>query len=278
MPISENKIMPIYRRIKDYDLTLANRIVQKYPTGFIGAIIEGERGYGKSSYALKVMAQVYQILEGLDETSSWNRAIDNMIFSMDAIIKLINYNIENDVVSPAFCLDDATVHFSSYKFFTNLYEVILIHGMFDTIRTACTGLLLTCPKRDLLLAALRNYDDYKIEIYMDRDWERIARGYKMKTSPIGQRRTYKNFEDNYSCYLPDWVFEKYMAKRKFYLKQTNEELQRILGSKEEKKKIKTVQEQIQKITLQKKVEKINKTMVMTGLMDDVNSEPKENIE
>lgn len=256
--MGENE-MPIYRKIQDFNLTLSRRILQKYPTGFIGAIIEGERGYGKSSYALKVMAQVYQNIEGLDETTAWNRAIDNMVFSMDDIIQKINGNIETDHVSPAICLDDATVHFSSYKFFTNLYEVILVHGMFDTIRTACTGLLLTCPKRDLLLAALRNYDDYKIEIIMNDGWQRIARGYKMKTSPIGQRRVYKNYEDEYSCYLPNWVFEKYMEKRKFYLKQTNEELQRILGSKEERKKIRDVQKKLQKINLQKKIDKIKGT-------------------
>lgn len=248
--------MPVYREIKDYSLTLSLRILQKYPMGFIGAIIEGERGYGKSTYALKVMAQVYKTLQGCSDEEAWNIAIDNMIFSMDELIKKINHNINTDTVTPALCLDDATVHFSSYKFFTNLYEVILIHGMFDTIRTACTGLILTCPKRDLLLAALRNYDDYKIEIYMDHDWERIARGYKLKTTPIGQKRTYKNFEDNYSCYLPDWVFTKYMEKRKFYLKQTNDELQKILSSKDEKKKVREIKEKITKVTLGKKIEKM----------------------
>ena len=257
--------MPTYRNINDYKLTLAYRIMKKYPTGFISAIIEGERGYGKSAYALKVMAQVYKNLEGLDDETAWKRAIDCMIFSMDDLIKNINNNITNDIVTPTWCLDDATVHFSSYKFFTNLYEVILIHGMFDTIRTACTGLLLTCPKRNLLLAALRNYDDFKIEIIMDRDWERIARGYKIKTSPVGQKRIYKNFEDNYSCYLPDWVFEIYMEKRKFYLKQTNEELQKILNDKEKRKKIRNVQNQLQEVNLQKKIEKVKQTMTINEM-------------
>jgi hypothetical protein len=264
--------MPTYRTINEYKLTLAYRILQLYPSGFIGAIIEGERGYGKSSYAMKVMAQVYKTLEGLTDEDAWERSIDNMIFSMDDLIKVINHNIEHDIVTPTFCLDDATVHFSSYKFFTNLYEVILIHGMFDTIRTACTGLLLTCPKRDLLLAALRNYDDFKIEIYKNDGWQRIARGYKMKTTPIGQRRTYKNFEDMYSCYLPDWVFEKYMTKRKFYLKQTNDELQKILNNKDEKKKISVVQGQLQKITLQRKVDKIKKSLGLPEV-DNIENSP-----
>jgi hypothetical protein len=245
--------------------------MQKHPLGFISAIIEGERGYGKSAYALKVMAQVYKNLEGLDDDTAWKRAIDNMIFSMDDLIKNINYNIVNDIVTPAWCLDDATVHFSSYKFFTNLYEVILIHGMFDTIRTACTGLLLTCPKRNMLLAALRNYDDFKIEIIMNDGWERIARGYKIKTSPVGQKRIYKNFEDNYSCYIPDDVFKIYMEKRTFYLKQTNEELQKILGNKEKRKNIRKVQDQLHEINLQRKMDKVKETIAMVEI-DDIGGE------
>jgi len=270
--------MPInsYRTIEDYKLTLAYRITKKHPNGFLGAIIEGERGYGKSSYALKVMAQVYQNLEGLDDEGSWNRAIDNMIFSMEDMTKRITGNIDNDIVTPVWCLDDATVHFSSYKFFTNLFEVILIHGLFDTIRTACTGLLMTCPKRDLLLAALRNYDDFKIEIYMNDGWQRIARGYKIKTTPIGQRRIYKDFEDCYSCYLPDWVYDKYMEKRKFYLKQTNTELQNILGNKEERKKIRVVQEKVQRFNLKQKIEKIQKQMIDSEGGVDADSSEEDN--
>jgi hypothetical protein len=248
--------MPIYKTLDDYKLILANKIVSKYRIGFIGAIIEGERGYGKSTYALKVMAQVYHNLLHMEDEEAWNHSLDMMLFSMNDVIKFIDYNINHDVVTPVWCLDDATVHFCSYKFFTNLYEVILVHGMFDTIRTVCSSLLLTCPKRDLLLSSLRNYDDYKIEIVMDRDWERIARGYKIKTSPLGQRRIYKNYEDRYSCYIPDWIYDKYMAKRNYYLKQVNSELQEILKNKAKMAKIREVQTQIQQIGIKDKIKKI----------------------
>jgi hypothetical protein len=253
--------MPIYRTIDDSHLTLSKRIIDRYPSGFVGAIIEGERGYGKSSYALKVMAEVYYRIFKITETEAWEESLNHMLFSMDDAINFVNKNIETGDVSPVWCLDDATVHFCSYKFFTNLYEVILIHGMFDTIRTVCTGLLLTCPKRDMLLSALRNYDDYKIEIIMDYEWQRIARGYKQKTTPIGQKRTYKNFEDNYSCYLPNWVYDKYMIKRNFYLKQVNTELQDILKNKDKRLKIKDVKQKLMEVGLKKQIEKMQRNMV-----------------
>lgn len=224
-------------KILDFDLVLANRIIKYYPKGFLSGIIEGERGYGKSMYAMKVMAQVYYVLDECSEEDAWNKALGHMLFSIEDTIAFIDKNINENYVVPVWTLDDATVHFCSYKFFTNLYEVILLHGMFDTIRTVCTGLLMTCPSRHLLLAALRNYDDFKIEIVKNVGWERIARGYKIKTTPVGQKRVYKNYEDNYSCYIPDWIFKKYTEKRNYYLKQVNDEMQQILKDKMQNKRI-----------------------------------------
>src|SRR4030043_2168067 len=116
--------MPIYKNIVDSHLTLAKRIIDRYPNGFIGAIIEGERGYGKSAYAIKAMAEVFYRLYNMEEEAAWEEAIKHMLFSMDDAIKFVNDNIQSGKVSPVWCLDDATVHFCSYKFFTNLYEVI----------------------------------------------------------------------------------------------------------------------------------------------------------
>lgn len=236
--------MPInnVKKVEGFNLWLANIIVKIHPFGFLGAIIEGERGYGKSMYALKVMAQIHYKMNDITETEAWEMALNSMIFTMEDVINLIDNNIKNDIVSPVVCVDDATVHFCSYKYFTNLYEVILLHGMFDTIRTSVTGLLLTCPSRRLLLAALRNYDDYTIQINKDRTtkgingYSRIARGIKWFTIPDGRKRFRKTFEDHYSCYVPNWIYEKYMVKRKHYLETINNDMQELIAEKLHKKK------------------------------------------
>jgi len=59
-----------------------------------------------------------------------------------------------------------------------------------------------------------------------------------------------------------------MEKRKFYLKQTNDELQKILANKDERKKVKVIQDQIQKINLQRKVEKIKKMIGEQQIPDE----------
>jgi len=229
VPISKTE-----NEVANFDLRLAETIISCHPDGFIGAIIEGERGYGKSMYALKVMAQVYLNLENLDENDAWQKALDSMLFSMADVIKNISSNIHNDVVTPVWCLDDATVHFCSYKFFTHLHEVILVHGLFDTLRTAVSGLLLTCPKRSLLLKALRNYDDFTIQISKlpgGNGYRRVAKGVKWYSLPSGKRRFKKLFEDHYNCYVPDWIYAKYMAKRKYYLETINLEMENLIREK-----------------------------------------------
>jgi hypothetical protein len=148
--------------------------------------------------------------------------------------------------------------------------------MFDTIRTVCTGLLLTCPKREMLLSALRNYDDFKIEIIMHHDYERIARGYKIKTSPMGQKRIYKNYEDNFSCYLPDWVYDKYMLKRNYYLDQVNNELQEIMKNKTKNIKIKDIKSKLMEVGLKKQIEKMQRTAMIEGAGEVADSSEEDN--
>lgn len=230
--------------LKDWNSGTSHRIIRRHPNGFIGYQIQGERGRGKSMYAYKVMAKVYQDLYELDEYDAYKMALKNMIFSPKDLIDLIEHNIDADEITPVICLDDATVHFNSYKFFVDLHEVILLKGLFDTIRTAVTGLLMTCPNRKQLLSFLRAYDDYKIEIKTapgGDSYDRLARCYHFMWYP--DERKYKvvvPFQDKYSVYVPgskndhDTPYGAYMEKRKTYLSQINSKMKRIMEEKEKR--------------------------------------------
>ena len=217
------------KKIKDYDLRIATFILRQHPHGFVGAIIEGERGYGKSMYALKTLAQIYLMMDGLSEDETWEKALSCMLFTMEDFTGMIDWNIKHDYITPACCLDDATVHFGSLKYFTNLYEVMQVYAMIATVRAAVTGLLITCPRRSLLLKGLREYDDFTVQINKDREpQDRVARGIKWFTIPDGRRRYRKMYEDHYSVMIPNWVYEEYTQKRKKYLQDVNTEIQEIL--------------------------------------------------
>lgn len=229
--------------LEDWNSGTVNKILRRHPNGFAGFVVVGERGMGKSTYAYKVMAKIYQQVEGLDEFAAYRKALNHIIFQPIDLINLIENNIHKDYITPVICLDDATVHFNSYKFFIDLHEVILLKGMFDTIRTAITGLIMTCPTRRNLLKFLKDYDDYKIQIMHDssnsanRKWDRLARCYRFNYYPDDCKyRVWVDYQDHYSCYIPKEPYEWYITKRKKYLELINSKMKEIMELKRKKKK------------------------------------------
>lgn len=213
--------------IKDWDLKLGNKIISTLEyNGFLSAITKGERSYGKSTYNIKNMAYVYYKVNGYtNEDDAWNEALRNIIFSPDDLLEKVDYNIRQDYISPVITIDDASVHFSSHLFFINVYESSLMNATFDTIRTITHGLLINCPSKKRLMSGLRHYDDYDIIIYKEPSpYERKAIAIKWYSLPDGHRKFRKEFEDYFSCYLPNWVYDEYMIRRKKYLKDISNDL------------------------------------------------------
>jgi len=229
------------KNLKDWNSGTVNKILRRHPNGFAGFVVVGERGMGKSTYAYKVMAKIYQLVDELDEYDAYRKALDHIIFQPKDLINLIEHNISKDFITPVICLDDATVHFNSYKFFVDLHEVILLKGMFDTIRTAITGLIMTCPTGRNLLKFLKDYDDYKIQVMLDPDngnsWNRLARCYRFNYYPDDRKyRVWVDYQDHYSCYIPNEPYGWYISKRKKYLEMINTKMKELIKVKEKMKK------------------------------------------
>lgn len=197
---------------------LGNRITKEHPHGFRSAIVEGRQGIGKSAYCIKVMKQVYQTLYDCDDKTAYRYALQHLMFSMDDIILYLAKAKEKDEMIPCLTWDDAGVHGSNIKWFKDKNDVDLIKALLETIRTRCSGLLINCTGREGLLTVIRNQRGYIVEISKAREgrYNRIAKGYNMFRLPSGMKRAYKNFEDHYSCYLPNWVYKEYMVIRRRY--------------------------------------------------------------
>jgi len=224
--------------IIEWDLKLGKRIVRMFPNRFLGGIILGERGWGKSMYAYKNMAYTFHHLPSFqyNEKQAFQEALDNIIFTPDQFMDKVDYNIDHDIVDPVWCIDDASVHFHSFLHLMNVYEYILLAGHFDTIRTVCSCLLITCPKKKRLFKPLREYDQYDMLLYEEPGtWERKAVGINWFTIPDGRQKFRKRFEDHFSCYVNDEYFKPYQAKRKFYLKQINKIWRELRNKLKEKK-------------------------------------------
>ena len=75
------------KKLVDSNLILSNRIMRIHPNGFMGAVIEGERGYGKSMYALKVMAQIFLEMDNLTETQAFKMEMERLYEYKKSLVK-----------------------------------------------------------------------------------------------------------------------------------------------------------------------------------------------
>lgn len=206
----------------EWTLKLTKRIeIANVSNRFASALTVGERGNGKSMYNLKSMALTYYNLDEISESQAWLKALDSMIFSPYEYMKKIEDNYDDDKVDVVWCLDDAGVHFTGMMFFIdpNLYG--LVGGSFDTIRTVTNALLLNVPFKKKLMGGLQQYDDREITISIEPggNHNRKAICIKWYRLPNGKRMFYKDFEDHFSCYVPKWIYDKYLEKRRKYTKQ-----------------------------------------------------------
>ena len=219
--------------------SLGNRIISIHKgKRFMQDITIGERGYGKSTYHLQIMAYVYYHLVEKDETKAWNYALDNLIFRPSDLLQRVEYNENNNIVSPVWCIDDGAVHFSNKLWWSDWSEAILMDGIFDLIRPVLSCLLINCPDKSRLLGSLQNYLGYEETIYIDKKggYERQIVGVHWYRQPSGRKKWRKTWEDNYSCYIPPWVYEKYSEVRSRYIKVIREKLVDLHKKRNESKK------------------------------------------
>jgi len=219
---------------------LGNALMSHYVhKRFMSCITKAERGYGKSMYNLMSIAYVYYLL-GHDEEESWDKALSCFIFTPEQLITRIRDAINKDYLIPFLCIDDAAVHFNNKLWFINLYTATLLEATFDTIREAVTCLLINCPSKKRLMGSLKNYDDYETTIYIAKEggYQRKAVCINWYSLPDGHRKYRKVWDDDFSCYVPDYVYnDKYHPMRRKYLKDITDELGRLSKKHDEKKSL-----------------------------------------
>lgn len=195
-----------------------------------------ERGYGKSTYHIQTMAYVGYHLFNLSETDAWNYAIDCIVFRPSQLLQRIEDNEDKNIVNPVWCLDDAAVHFSNKLWWSDWTEAILMEGIFDLIRPVLSCLLINCPDKSRLLGSLQNYLGYEETIYVgdNGSYDRMVTGIHWYRQPSGRKKWRKAWDDSFSCYIPNWVFEKYTLIRKDYIRQIRGKLKELHDARQSK--------------------------------------------
>jgi len=255
---------------------LTSRVLREMPNGFCGCIVEGRRGIGKSAYCLKVMKEVYQSLYKITDDEAYAMSLKYTLYEIEDIVRVLKEARIKKEKIPVITWDDAGVHGSSLQWFINMSQVHELKAITDTIRTAVTGFIINCTDKGGLLAHLRNYDDYIVEIIkaqpgggntfkkedgttsIYKSYERVARGYSLFKIPSGKRMVKKQFEDEYSCYIPNKHYEIYMKKRELYLDKSIKHMEELQQEKLSRHKYVKVDDQLKKIELELKAEKFKK--------------------
>lgn len=210
-------------------LILGKKIYSSYPDGFNSFMITGKRGIGKSVYAMKSLHEAL-IRLGYNSDDAWEIVLESIQFDIPSVVKYLQEAVRKKEKKVALIWDDTRVFASGSQYFLQMKMVNKLSGLMDTIRTAVSNVLLTCPSSKGLLSVLTSYDDYLIKIkYSDRGgWYRVAKGYLWSVLPSGSKRIYKKFYDDYSCYLPEAVFKRYSVMREDALKTVLKDLDQIM--------------------------------------------------
>lgn len=197
--------------------------------GFTSATITGERRVGKTMYALQTVFQICRAYLGMNETESWNTALNSVVFTMDDLVKIIkrhNYkNRRNFVI-----WDDSGVYGSGLLYQYNIDSAMVLKALMDTVGTRVRMMLLTCPDSEGLMKFLRRYQDYLININVYGATHgangRLATVLKPYRAKNLARRWGRGWNDEFNVHIDNEIYGRYVEKRDSYADTIIKELLR----------------------------------------------------
>ncbi len=186
-------------------------------------IVYGPLGYGKTSYALQVLMEVYKT-EDPDILKKY------FFFDPAEFLRKVT-KFEKQV--PAVAWDDAGVWLYYMDFQSGLLKSVA--KMMQLIRTRTASVIYTTPSPTLIVGKLRNFPQtitLKVsKTSGDRYGRRLRRvtAYRSWMMPdLHKMRVKKLYIDDYNCMLPQKVYEWVTTERRGYIKQIEEQLQKEL--------------------------------------------------
>ena len=240
---------PTFKPLSKWHPSLIPLILERHPketSGFIQRTITGMPGYGKSTYAYKLMAKLCWTINGYtkidDEEECYKWALDNMIYQPRELFAKIEKAILKGEPDWCWCLDDASIHMGRQLWDQSRQIYWDLQDNIPTIREDVTCLLITTPNVKLLAKPFREFFDMKVEMDLVegiRRYPRKAKHYIKKYYPDDIRfRIYHPYDDRFSCLVPlpfyDWYREKKLdALREYHKAKKDRRANRVSAVEEE---------------------------------------------
>lgn len=191
-------------------------------------MIYGPLRYGKTSYACKTLASIYD---------SWNPQILKrfIVFKPMEFIQL-KKTISTGIKYPCFLWDDAGVHLSAMHWNDPLLKKVTDY--FQTIGTHFNAVIFTTPLPAYVVKKLRgmpnsvNIRIYKL--YQHANKMRIAKGYYQWLAPDQKKSGVKPImDDRFSAILPTQFYDWYLPHRQKYADESFNNLEQELYAQAE---------------------------------------------
>mgnify|MGYP000734071067 CR=1 FL=1 len=177
-------------------------------------IIYGKRGRGKSIYAYKIAKIVYN--------NDLKKVWAHWVYTLDQLIEILDKYAGKDERIKLLVWDDAGVHGSKYKWFTEEQALVdTLAEVWQTIRDTVAATLITTPNPKLLLKAIRTMDTYTGKVvWADRRVKlAMLKIYSQNILPNGFILPKLIAYELFRAWLPDDEYKTLKSKRKRYSRE-----------------------------------------------------------
>lgn len=231
---------------KRQTLITAQEIMRMYEEDeFVPFIIYGGLGYGKSSYAIRVLSEVY----GDSSGPNFEAVKERIVFLPEQFLSACQ-KVEDAERDKALIWDDAGFWLYSLDYYKPLVKAVTKY--LSVARTHWASILFTTPVSDWIVKKAVNMPDERLVriskqtsvVHTDKEGEkrlykyRNAFVYRSWRSPDGKKSGVKTiYIDKYNAMLPDDFYSWYKKKRDSYAQQGMNMIKNEIEKEKHKKEI-----------------------------------------
>ena len=213
-----------FKHLKDWNPSIVEKTIEYHnlkTSGFISRVITGNPGYGKSTFAFKLIAKVYWVLNNCteieDEEKCYQYALDNMMYQPQELLNRVAQQLQIRKPALIWCLDDASIHMGRQLWDQDRQMYRDIQDVIPTIREHVTCLLITTPNVKLLMKPLREFFDVKMIMQLEegiKRYKRRGKHYFRDYYPDDVHYCMHHpFDDMFSCLVPEPFYTWYRNKK-----------------------------------------------------------------
>jgi len=227
--------------------------------GFLGAIVVGPPGIGKSVYGMIIAKEIYYVdqrAKGIIATADecWDWARQQIVHGTEQLANAIE-GYSNSNKRKILIWDDAGEGGGTYAFSRGFGHMDALTTTLNLIRSHCECLLITSITFEGLTKFIRDYPYYKITISKgSKTWDRVATTRfkvlrQFKKSGIERMTWTKRYKEYFSCYMPNAKYNEYIKYREAMM---NNALKRLIKenayiNKKQKQKMLRVDKELKEL-------------------------------